>query len=132
MKSPGFHVGRQDSISIKDAADLPFPHYLLAPEVAVLLSYLPDMLQRLLIDTLWNTGIRINEALALTQTIFFNDMMPFVRLRTLKQRTIKKPVRCPTKEASSVVPQLVVSLPDVAYQRRVQEYFSTFKLMALL
>ncbi|MBC3219676.1 site-specific integrase [Serratia fonticola] len=91
MKSPGFHVGRQDSISIKDAADLPFPNYLLAPEVAVLLSYLPDMLQRLLIDTLWNTGIRINEALALTQTIFFNDMMPFVRLRTLKQRTIKKP-----------------------------------------
>ncbi|WP_337049903.1 hypothetical protein [Serratia fonticola] len=56
------------------AADLPLPHYLLAPEVAVLLSYLPDMRQRLLIDTLWNTGARINEALALTRTIFSSTM----------------------------------------------------------
>jgi integrase len=113
------------------AADLPLPHYLLAPEVAVLLSYLPDMRQRLLIDTLWNTGARINEALALTPNdFFFNDVMPFVRLRTLKQRTTKKPVGRPTKEASHVVPLRAVPLPDLAYQRRVQEYFSTFKLMA--
>ncbi len=48
------------------AAGLDVPRYLLAPETAVLLSYLPDIRQRTLIDTLWNTGARIKEALALT------------------------------------------------------------------
>lgn len=41
------------------AAGLDVPRYLLAPEIAVLLSYLPDIRQRTLIDTLWNTGARI-------------------------------------------------------------------------
>lgn len=42
------------------------PKYLLAPEVAVLLHYLPDERQRMLFATLWNTGARITEALTLT------------------------------------------------------------------
>lgn len=32
------------------------PRYLLAPEVAVLLSRVPDLRKRLFIDALWNTG----------------------------------------------------------------------------
>ncbi len=42
------------------------PRYLLAPEVAVLLSKVPDLKKRLFIDTLWNTGGRLNEILPLT------------------------------------------------------------------
>ncbi len=44
--------------------------YLLAPEVSALLHYVPDLHRKMLLATLWNTGARINEALALTQGIF--------------------------------------------------------------
>lgn len=118
------------------AANLDLPRYLLAPEVAVLLSYLPDLHQRFLIDTLWNTGARINEALALTPADFFVDeVMPFVRVITLKQR---QPVKRPRKDVvpgrppgrpkkTAAPPYRVVSLPDSAYAQRAQEYFVTFK-----
>ncbi len=46
------------------------PKYLLAPEVSALLHYVPDLHRRMLLATLWNTGARINEALALTRGIF--------------------------------------------------------------
>jgi site-specific recombinase XerD len=109
------------------AADLDVPRYLLAPEIAVLLDYLPDLRQRMLIETLWNTGARINEALALTPgDVFFNADLPFVRLRTLKQR-VPRPRRRPTKLWEA--PFRAVPLPDMGYVRRLQEYFATFKLL---
>ena len=40
------------------------PKYLLAPEVSALLHYVPDLHRKMLLATLWNTGARINEALA--------------------------------------------------------------------
>lgn len=40
--------------------------YLLAPEVSALLHYIPDLHRKMLLATLWNTGARINDALALT------------------------------------------------------------------
>ena len=43
------------------------PKYLLAPEVSALLHYVPDLHRKMLLATLWNTGARINEALALTR-----------------------------------------------------------------
>ncbi len=46
------------------------PKYLLAPEVSALLHYVPDLHRKMLLVTLWNTGARINEALALTRGIF--------------------------------------------------------------
>jgi integrase len=46
------------------------PKYLLAPEINALLHYVPDLHRRMLLATLWNTGARINEALALTRGIF--------------------------------------------------------------
>ena len=46
------------------------PKYLLAPEVSALLHYVPDLHRKMLLATLWNTGARINEALALTRGDF--------------------------------------------------------------
>ncbi len=42
----------------------------LAPEVSALLHYVPDLHRKMLLTTLWNTGARINEALALTRGDF--------------------------------------------------------------
>lgn len=49
------------------------PRYLLAPEVAVLLSRVPDLRKRLFIDALWNSGGRLNEILPLTKEDFVLD-----------------------------------------------------------
>ncbi|EPH2597847.1 phage integrase family protein, partial [Klebsiella pneumoniae] len=66
------------------------PKYLLAPEVSALLHYVPDLHRKILLATLWNTGARINEALALTRGDFsLAPPYPFVQLATLKQRTEK-------------------------------------------
>ncbi|HBU3598147.1 TPA: phage integrase family protein, partial [Klebsiella pneumoniae] len=66
------------------------PKYLLAPEVSALLHYVPDLHRKMLLATLWNTGARINEALALTRSDFsLTAPYPFVQLATLKQRTEK-------------------------------------------
>jgi len=46
------------------------PRYLLAPEVAVLLSKVPDLKKRLFIDALWNSGGRPNEILSLIRKDF--------------------------------------------------------------
>ncbi|EFL2512624.1 phage integrase family protein [Escherichia coli] len=61
------------------------PKYLLAPEVSALLHYVPDLHRKMLLATLWNTGARINEALALTRGDFsLAPPYPFVQLATLK------------------------------------------------
>ncbi|WP_244213032.1 resolvase [[Curtobacterium] plantarum] len=73
------------------------PRYLLAPEVAVLLSKVTDLRKRLFIDALWNTGGRLNEILPLAREDFVLDeplsgaplSSPFVVLRTLKQRKLE-------------------------------------------
>lgn len=66
------------------------PKYLLAPEVNALLHYVPDLHRRMLLATLWDTGARINEALALTRGDFsLAPPYPFVQLATLKQRAEK-------------------------------------------
>ncbi len=54
--------------------------------------------------------------------------MPFVRLRTLKQRAPRSRGR-PTKEEQQEVPFRAVPLPDEDYVRRLQEYFATFRLL---
>ncbi len=66
------------------------PKYLLAPEISALLHYVPDLHRKMLLATLWNTGARINEALALTRGDFsLAPPYPFVQLATLKQRAEK-------------------------------------------
>ncbi len=54
------------------------PKYLLAPEVIALLHYVPDLHRKMLLATLWNTGARINEALALARGDF--SLAPPTRL----------------------------------------------------
>ncbi len=67
-----------------------YPQYLLAPEVSALLHYVPDLHRKMLFTTLWNTGARINEALALTRGDFsLTPPYPYVQLATLKQRAEK-------------------------------------------
>lgn len=56
------------------------PKYLLAPEVSALLHYVPDLHRKMLLATLWNTGARINEALALTRGFF---AVPTVSVRAV-------------------------------------------------
>lgn len=56
------------------AVDLDVPRYLLAPEISVLLSFLPDLRQRVLIEALWNIGADGTKRL-----------FPFIKLRTLNE-----------------------------------------------
>ena len=53
----------------------------------LLLDNIASLRRRMLFDFLWNTGARINEALAVTpKDIVLDAVKPFVVLRTLKQR----------------------------------------------
>ncbi|EEY8720326.1 hypothetical protein DFY64_18160 [Escherichia coli] len=68
------------------------PKYLLAPEVSALLHYVPDLHRKMLLATLWNTGARINEALALTRGDFsLAPPYPFIDRNLNPQKTKKAP-----------------------------------------
>lgn len=70
------------------------PKYLLAPEISALLHYVPDLHRKMLLATLWNTGARINEALALTRGDFsLAPPYPFVQLATSNNGLKKRPER---------------------------------------
>ena len=99
------------------------PRYLLAPEIAALLHYIPDWVQHGLINTLWNTGARINEALALRRRDFrLNDTVPHVVIRTAKQRRSSGGRPAKGKSANRVVP-----LSDVAYVTEMRNLFASTK-----
>lgn len=121
------------------------PRYLLAPEIAVLLSCFDDLSQRMYFDTLWNTGARLNEALALTPACFTLEPerrhpQPVITLKTLKQRereanrgrgrpVTKAPAPAtdrryqkPPEPATRTVPLL-----DATYVCRMREYLATWK-----
>ncbi|MDR6352603.1 tyrosine-type recombinase/integrase [Pantoea sp. SORGH_AS_0659] len=131
------------------------PRYLLAPEVAVLLSKVTDLRKRLFIDALWNTGGRLNEILPLTRGDFALDdplngaplSSPFVVLRTLKQRGLEEAARNrsrrrgrPTKEEQQAErdaekeiqenPPRAVPLTDPGFVQRLREWFATAQLPA--
>lgn len=115
-----------DALALRRAAQvagLDIPPYLLAPEVRQLLDHIEVLPRRLLFDTIWNTGARINEALALTPADFYlDDERPFVVLRTLKQRTRGK--GRPRKDETL---KRAVPLSDTAYLQRLREYLATFR-----
>lgn len=121
------------------------PKYLLAPEIAVLLSYFDDQHQRMYFDTLWNTGARPGEGRALRPVDFELEVsrkfpQPVAIIKTLKQREREanrgrgrpttKPAplhpdpryRKPPEPATRIVPLL-----DAAYARRMREYLATWK-----
>lgn len=107
------------------AAELDCPKYLLAPEVNLLLQFIPDLHQRTLIDSLWNTGGRIHEVLALTKgDFYFDGDTPFVVLRTLKQR---RPLNATGKNTGTVIQKRAVPLFDAEYVRLMKSYFATMR-----
>lgn len=104
------------------------PKYLLAPEVSALLHYMPDLYHRTLFATLWNTGARINEALALTRGDFsLAPPYPFVQLATLKQRTEKAARTAGRMPAGSQAHRLV-PLSDNHYVSQLQTMIATLKI----
>lgn len=104
------------------------PKYLLAPEVSALLHYVPDLHRKMLLATLWNTGARINEALALTRRDFsLAPPYPFVQLATLKQRTEKAARTAGRAPAGSQVHRLV-PLSDHHYVSQLQMMVATLKI----
>lgn len=111
--------------SLAIAAELDCPRYLLAPEISQLLEFIPDLHQRTLIETLWNTGGRIHEILALTKGDFYFDTdTPFVVLRTLKQR--RQP-DIEIKNKSGAVQKRAVPLFDPHYVSLMKSYFATMR-----
>lgn len=99
------------------------PKYLLAPEVAVLLHYLPDERQRMLYATLWNTGARITEALTLTpEDLQLEGPRPCVRLRTLKQRQRGRGRPSAAEKIARIVPLL-----DAGYVDQLRRFLATFR-----
>ncbi|WP_443006162.1 MULTISPECIES: site-specific integrase [unclassified Serratia (in: enterobacteria)] len=104
------------------------PRYLLAPEVSALLHYIPDLYRQTLIATLWNTGARINEALALTRGDFtLTPPYPFVLLATLKQRA-EKAARPAGRPPANRPPPRIVPLSDPQFVVQLQTMVATLKI----
>jgi integrase len=104
------------------------PAYLLAVEVVALLHYIPDLYRQTLINTLWNTGARINEALALTWGNFMlAPPQPWVSLATLKQRE-EKAARGPGAPSKKQVTHRLVPLSDPHYVDQFQTMIATLKI----
>lgn len=104
------------------------PKYLLAPEVSALLHYVPDLHRKMLLATLWNTGARINEALALTRGDFSLALpYPFVQLATLKQRT-EKAVRTAGRAPAGSQTHRLVPLSDHQYVSQLEMMVATLKI----
>ncbi|MGP2980350.1 tyrosine-type recombinase/integrase [Serratia nevei] len=105
-----------------------YPQYLLAVEVVALLHYIPDLYQHSLIATLWNSGARINEALALTRAHFsLQGPYPYVSLATLKQRqaSAQRGAGAPPKKEPV---RRLVPLSDPQYVNLLHSLFATFKI----
>lgn len=99
------------------------PKYLLEPEITVLLaSGFTDLRRRMFFDTLWNTGARLSEALALlpgdVHTGETWPSRPYVSLVTLKQQG--RPGR-PPKDAVRDVPMY-----DEGFVMRMRDHLATF------
>jgi len=104
------------------------PKYLLAPEVSALLHFMPDLRRKMLFTTLWNTGARISEALALTRGDFLlRQQYPFVQLATLKQREDKADHRA-GRRAAGVVLHRLVPLSDAQYVTQLEMMIATLRI----
>lgn len=119
----GMDYGR--ALSLREMARhyTELPKYLLAPEVAALLHYVPDWSQHAFFNTLWNTGARLNECLAIRRRDFhLNESIPHVVLRTAKQRRAGGGRPRKGKSANRVVP-----LSDPAYVDEMRRLFASTK-----
>lgn len=104
------------------------PKYLLAPEVSALLHFMPDLRRKMLFTTLWNTGARISEALALTRGDFLlRQQYPFVQLATLKQRE-EKAERRAGRLPVGTVPHRLVPLSDAQFVSQLEMMVATLRI----
>lgn len=95
------------------------PPYLLLPEVRSLIECLMHANHRLLFSTLWHTGARVSEVLALTPKSFVLDGSDsYVSLRTLKQRG---------RPRGGIVAPVARMVPirDEAYIQEIARYLAT-------
>lgn len=82
----------------------------------------------MLLATLWNTGARINEALALTRADFsLAPPYPFVQLATLKQRA-KKAARTAGKTPAGNQAHRRVPLSDKQYVSQLEMMVATLRI----
>jgi integrase len=102
------------------------PKYLLAPEVSALLHYVPDLHRKMLLATLWNTGARINEALALTRVIFRWHRPTRSCSWPRSNSGPKKPPERPA--VPPVASLIVVPLSDANYVSQLEMMVATLKI----
>lgn len=94
------------------------PPYLLLPEIHRLIDAASHDNVRLMLMTLWLTGARISECLALTRSAFVLDVaQPYVSLHTLKGRG--RP-----KKGGRAKPRLV-PIADQRFIDQLRRYFKT-------
>lgn len=126
LRSP-IPINYKEAIAMREIAlsmGTELPRYLLSPEVNLLLNYLPDVRQQFFYRTLWNLGLRINEALALTRDAFCLDVpVPFVKVKTLKQRN-----RGPGARKKGDTGIRNVPLTDPQYIQAFKEYVASFAI----
>lgn len=66
-----FHLDYMSSSSFRtEAIKQGFPRYILSSEINIILHYIPNVHDRIFIETLWNTGATINEAIILNRKSF--------------------------------------------------------------
>ena len=105
--------------------DADVPPYLVLPEVETLLEAALDWRDRLMLDTLWHTGARVSELLALRTDSFHLDEPgggAFVTLATLKQRGRGRP----RAGARAPAPKRLVPLTDPAYLDQLRRFLATW------
>lgn len=108
------------------AHDSDIPHYLVLPEVHLVLERAKDLETHFLANTLWHTGARISEALALTKESFHLDGVrnSMVALATAKQRERGRPS---SKAKAKAKPKRFVPIVNPAYLDEVERYLATRK-----
>lgn len=106
--------------------DPDIPHYLVLPEVHQVLDSIKDMDTHFLTNTLWHTGARISEALALTRESFHLDGVrnSMVVLATTKQRSRGRPS---TKDKAKAKPMRFIPIVDPVYLDEVERFLATRK-----
>lgn len=105
------------------------PPYLIYPEVKKLLHNIKDARFQFLVNTLWNTGCRISEALSLTPESFrFEEDFSYVSINTLKKRpgpAVKKAKRGKPKGTGS---KRIVPIYDPSFRLIFQSHCQAFKI----
>jgi len=98
------------------------PPYLIKPEVTELLRFAKHANNHLMFSTLWRTGARVSELLALTRESFHIDgIHSYVTIETLKKRGRKK-------SGEKIKPPRMVSITEPGYLMELESYLVTNKI----